>query len=253
MRCKICGQESSVFFTEKVLAKYDVDYFYCDRCGFMQTEEPYWLEEAYGDSINISDTGYMARNLYLTKVITILLFLFSDKKGSFLDYAGGYGVFVRMMRDVGFDFYWDDKYTQNLFARGFEYDDDKKVEAVTTFESFEHFVDPVSEIGKIFTISKNIIFTTEIFDGVPPKPNEWAYYGFKHGQHISFYQEKTLRFIADSFGVNYSRFGDLHIFTDKVIASRVLKVLKLHRIGLHKMIGLFLKSKTLDDFEKLRR
>lgn len=253
MRCKICNQESSVFFTEKVLAKYDVDYFYCKNCGFLQTEEPYWLEEAYGDSINVSDTGYMARNLYFAKVMTILLPIFFDKKGSFLDYAGGYGVFVRMMRDIGFDFYWDDKYTQNIFARGFGYSDSRSIEAVTTFESFEHFVDPMVEIGKIFAISKNIIFTTEVFDGVPPKPDEWSYYGFEHGQHISFYQEKTLRYIADSFGVNYSRFGDLHIFTDGMISNRALKVLKLHRIGLHKMIGLFLKSKTLDDFEKLRR
>ncbi len=40
----------------------------------------------------------------------------------FLDYAGGYGVFTRLMRDIGFDFYWHDPYTQNLFANGFEKD-----------------------------------------------------------------------------------------------------------------------------------
>lgn len=53
-----------------------------------------------------------------------------------------------MMRDLGFDFYWDDKYTQNIFANGFEYSDDKNYEVLTSFESFEHFVNPLSEIKK---------------------------------------------------------------------------------------------------------
>jgi hypothetical protein len=29
--------------------------------AFLQNEEPYWLEEAYSESINISDTGYLQR------------------------------------------------------------------------------------------------------------------------------------------------------------------------------------------------
>ncbi len=120
MICKICNQKAKQIFTAHVLNKYDISYFYCEHCGFLQTEEPYWLDEAYKDSINISDTGYIQRNILLSEKLTVLLSLFFDKNGKFLDYAGGYGVFVRMMRDVGFDFYWDDKYTTNLFARGFE-------------------------------------------------------------------------------------------------------------------------------------
>ena len=121
MTCKICTQQPKQIFKGKILNKYDINYFYCEHCGFLQTEEPYWLEEAYNESINVSDTGYMQRNINLSQKLTILLALFFDKNGKFLDYAGGYGVFVRMMRDIGFDFYWDDKYTTNLFARGFEH------------------------------------------------------------------------------------------------------------------------------------
>ena len=119
---------------------------------FFLTEDPFWPEEAYAESINISDTCYISRNLELSKMLTILLSLFFDKNAKYLDYAGGYGVFIRMMSDLGFDFYWYDKFKTNLFAKGFEYQNEK-YEAVTTFESFEHFVGPMKEIENLLKIS----------------------------------------------------------------------------------------------------
>jgi len=122
--------------------------------------------------------------------VTILLALFFNKNGKFLDFAGGYGVFVRLMRDIGFDFVLYDKYTQNLFAKGFEYNPSHKIEAITTFESFEHFAKPMDEIESMLKISKNIIFSTELLPDPIPKPEDWWYYGLEHGQHISFYSKK---------------------------------------------------------------
>lgn len=65
MICKICAKQSNQIFKTKILNKYDISYFHCKHCGFLQTEEPYWLDEAYAESINMSDTGYMQRNLML--------------------------------------------------------------------------------------------------------------------------------------------------------------------------------------------
>lgn len=67
MTCKICNHQTKQIFQAKILNKYEIDYFYCEHCGFLQTEDPYWLDEAYNESINISDTGYMQRNLMLSK------------------------------------------------------------------------------------------------------------------------------------------------------------------------------------------
>jgi len=251
MNCKICDQKTQQIFKAKILNKYEIDYFYCKHCGFLQTEEPYWLEEAYSESINISDTGYIQRNLMLSDIITILLILFFDKNGKFLDYAGGYGVFVRMMRDIGFDFYWDDKYTTNLFARGFEYQNGDKYEAVTTFESFEHFVNPIDEIESLLKISKNIIFSTELLPDPIPRPEEWWYYGLDHGQHISFYSRGTFAFIANKYGLNYENLGGLHLLTKRKIKSAYLKILKLSKFGLHKLFQIMLKSKTWEDYLNL--
>lgn len=251
MYCKICGSETHQIFDGTLLKKYTIQYFHCNHCNFLQTEEPYWLEEAYSESINVSDTGYMQRNLWLSKQLTILLSLFFDKNGKFLDYAGGYGVFTRMMRDIGFDFYWDDKYTTNLFARGFEHQSINKYEAVTTFESFEHFVNPMDDIESLLKISKNIIFSTELLPNPIPKPENWWYYGLDHGQHISFYSEKTFEFIAKKYNLNYTNLGSLHILTEKKISNFKLKLLKFSRFGLHKLLQKQLKSKTWQDYLKM--
>jgi hypothetical protein len=225
----------------------------CPNCGFLQTEEPYWLDEVYRNPIDLSDTGYMQRNIVLSKKISILLRLLFNKHGSYLDYAAGYGVFVRLMRDIGFDFYWSDKYADNIFAKRFEYSDANAVEAVTTFESFEHFVNPIGEIEKLLLLSKNIIFTTELLPYKIPKPQEWWYYGLEHGQHISFYQQKTMHFIANQYKINYYNFGSLQLFTDKKIYFPfLLKVfLEFSRFDFNEICKIGLKSKILSDNAKI--
>ena len=118
--CRICSFSAQEVFSSNLLNKYIVKYFQCSKCGYVQTETPFWLEEAYAKSINDSDTGMMMRSLWHRNVASTLIYLFFDKNGKFLDYGGGYGVFVRLMRDIGFDYYWQDKYRENLFAQGFE-------------------------------------------------------------------------------------------------------------------------------------
>lgn len=251
MNCKICNHKNESIFSAKTLKIYDIKYYHCSNCGFLQTEEPYWLDEAYSESINISDTGYMQRNILLSQKLTVLLLLYFNKNSKFLDYAGGYGVFVRLMRDIGFDFYWDDKYTENFFARGFEFQEGIDYEAITSFESFEHFVSPLEEIEKMLSISRNIIFSTELLPNTIPKPNEWWYYGLDHGQHISFYSEKTLKYIAKKYDLHYINLNGLHFLTEKKIPKYKIKLLKLTRIGLHKILQRDIKSKTWQDHLKM--
>jgi hypothetical protein len=58
MLCKICGETAQEQFKAKILKKYNISYFYCNNRGFLQTEELYWIQEAYKNPINKSDTGY---------------------------------------------------------------------------------------------------------------------------------------------------------------------------------------------------
>ena len=250
MKCKICNAEAKLEFVHKVIQKYDVEYYYCPNCAFLFTEEPYWLEESYKIPINLADTGIMSRNLYFSKAISSIIYLFFEKNDKFLDYAGGYGIFTRLMRDIGFDFYWDDKYTENILARGFEYDPEKQkgFELLTTFEVFEHLVNPVEEIRRMLELSTNIIFSTELLPSKVPSPESWWYYGFTHGQHISFYSGRTLKYIAEKYSLNFYSFGEIHLFTKKKINPILFQfIIRLSKYGLGFLVSQLMKSKTWDD------
>jgi len=101
-----------------ILNKYDVAYYICPNCGFIQTENPYWLEESYSKAIATADTGIMSRNLQ--NAPDLLFFMRFINGANFLDFGGGHGILTRIMRDYGYNFYHYDKYAENLFANGFE-------------------------------------------------------------------------------------------------------------------------------------
>ena len=247
--CRICASATHEIFKARILNKYDVAYYHCATCGFLQTEEPYWLEDAYKNSINISDTGLVGRNLYLAELTSLIIYFFFNKNAKYLDYAGGYGLFTRRMRDIGFDFYWEDRYSTNLLARGFEYSDNiGKVELVTSFESFEHFDRPLDEIEKMLSITQNLLFTTDVLPDQVPEPAKWHYFALHHGQHISFYSMKTLRHIACKYNLNIYIYESLFLLTPEKINYCYFKsLMKLRKYGLFLYIKQKMQSKTLSD------
>lgn len=252
MFCKICQEENKKIFTAKILNKYEVQYYYCDKCGFISTEEPYWLNEAYGSPINISDTGIMQRNISFSASTLNIIYYFFNSHKTYLDFAGGYGIFVRLMRDIGLDFKWQDNFSQNLLARGFEYSNkDSEIELITAFEVFEHFVNPLEEIEKMLKISKNILFSTMLLPKNIPEPGKWWYYGLNHGQHVSFYSQKTFQFIAKKYGLNYyTDNNSIHLLTTKKINHFIFKFLVNRKKSLifWAWARISFKSKIWDDF-----
>lgn len=253
--CSVCGAEMVANFTAQVLKRYEVKYYYCPVCGFLQTEEPYWLEEAYSAAISDTDTGLVARNISLSRKISCVLYFLFGKEGKYWDVAGGYGLLTRLMRDIGFDFYWSDKYCENLLARGFESITSlRPFTAITAFEVLEHIHDPLSFIKESLSESgaRTIIFSTVLYEGVPPRPDEWWYYAFNTGQHISFYQKKTLRYIADNRGLHFYTNGGIHMLTNKTVNSFIYNILTgRFSNALSHIVERNMKSKTFSDHEKL--
>jgi Methyltransferase domain len=252
MNCKICQGETTKIFNAKVLYKHDVDYYQCKNCSFGQTEKPYWLEEAYESSMNLSDTGVMFRSERMSKITTTIITLFFNSKGIFLDYAGGLGVFTRQMRDIGFNYYWQDPYTKNELARGFEGGLDKKYELVTTFESFEHFEFPLIEVEKILKLTDTIILSTDLISKIAPAHKDWWYYGSEHGQHVAFHSIDSFKFMAKKFGMNYHNAMNVHILTKRKIGffGSMFFKFKFAKHFLYAgffLINPFLKSKSFDD------
>ena len=156
------------------------------------------------------------RNLSNYSLVMATLALMGKRKSLIVDYAGGYGFLVRLLRDGGFNALWTDPYTDNLVAKGFEYSNENNVTLVTAFETFEHFVKPYEEMKKLLDVSPNILLTTSIIPNPAPNPNDWWYYGLEHGQHIGFYRIKTLQYIAKKFNLYLISDGsDRHFFQKK--------------------------------------
>ena len=253
--CRVCIKTVEAIFSTVLLQKHSAQFFKCSQCGYVQTEEPYWLEEAYKASINDSDTGMMIRSFWHRNIAATLIYFLFDKNSKFLDYGGGYGVFVRLMRDVGFDFFWQDKHTENLFARGFEFPESEKftVELLTCFEAFEHFVEPVTELENLLSISRNILLSTEFIPEPTPSPDDWWYYGTEHGQHIGFFQKKTFEFLAKKYNLFFYTNGqNIHLFTEKKLSSSTFKLLTKVSKFITPLIQKRMESLTWKDFEKLK-
>ena len=227
--CNICGAKTSVLFQAMILGKHDVSFHRCASCKFIQTDTPFWLEESYSSAISTLDVGLVARNVHFSKVCTTLIEKYYPQDERFLDYGGGYGLFVRLMRDSGFDFYWHDEYCENIFARYFEYsleDSGNKFELITAFEVMEHLPNPMETLTKILSLGDSFLFSTHL---QPEKEihsaDDWWYFLPDTGQHLSFYTTKTMVTIAEKFGMKYYSDGSsLHLFTRLDIDENDLKV-----------------------------
>jgi 2-polyprenyl-3-methyl-5-hydroxy-6-metoxy-1,4-benzoquinol methylase len=225
MLCKICNSLSNFVFQKKLLQKYEVSYFRCTNCGFLHTEEPYWLEEAYKLPFTPLDVYLASRPMELSQLTENLILNYFNPSAKFLDYGGGIGVFTRMMRDRGLQFYRQDKYAQNLFAQYFDINDlpecEQNFELATAFEVLEHLPNPLSEISQLFTLSSNVFCSTVLQpDSSLQELQSWHYLAELHGQHIAFYTLESLKIIAKKFNCYYYSNGfNLHLFTSRQIEN----------------------------------
>lgn len=203
--CRLCDNESRYLFSKSVLQKYNIAYFECTHCKSLQTESPYWLDEAYS-VISSTDVGEVeraqrqqVRTFFLCKVLGLA------PSARILDWGAGDGLGVRMMRDVGLNAFWSDKYARNRYARGFEQGPPHQYSMVTSIEVWEHFANPREEIEKIFSFDPEVVFvSTGLYSS---QGSDWNYLHPLRGRHVFFYSEAARRYCAHVFGY--------HVLTQK--------------------------------------
>jgi hypothetical protein len=194
----------------------------------MQTESPYWLKEAYAEAISEMDVGLAYRNQEMLAPTANLANHLFGNGGRFLDYGGGFGLFTRLMRDRGFEFFRQDQYCQNLFASYFDVtsSSDHRFDMLTAFEVFEHLEQPKEEIKRMFAFSDILFFSTEI----QPETNleDWWYLTPESGQHIAFYTLESFRRIAKEMDCSfYSNGFNLHLLSKKPLFKSEIEFRKL--------------------------
>jgi hypothetical protein len=123
--CRLCGGTLKHIYNLRILHRYDINYFECENCQSAQTENPYWLDEAYNKANEQNlDIGAIQRNLH----------------------------------------YVIDKYREPTYGEGFTEPDFKSPDLLLAFELLEHFPNPKLDLEKLFNYNpKVLMFSTEIY------------------------------------------------------------------------------------------
>ena len=233
--CLICKNAVELIFVRKILGKYDVSYFQCKSCQFVQTEYPYWLDEAYKSAITALDLGLATRSVNNTHFLTSFINRYFRNNQRFIDFGGGYGLTVRLMRDQGFDYYRQDDYCDNLFAQGLDVvnlaEESSRFELLTAFEVFEHLVDVHKEWNRMFAYSDTILFTTELIPESLEALKQWRYLIPETGQHISLFSRKSLEHIAQTYNLHLQSRGDMHLLSKRTFPKNCLKLPTKVKLG----------------------
>lgn len=225
-QCRLCNGMLSKLYTLKVLSKYNVDYYKCGDCQSLQTETPYWLDEAYANK-NLShlDTGAAQRNLKNLAACFAISKLLNLRNA--IDFGGGDGLLCRMLRDYNINCYVKDKYTTPTYAQGFTEQNFKVPDLVIGFEVLEHFANPNVDLDDLFSYKpKALLLSTVIYTN---EHNGWWYLDPESGQHIFFYSKKALEKIAKKYRYSVIISGSFILFIreasklKKIVAKLLLK------------------------------
>lgn len=192
-RCRLCGGATDRVFSRLVLRRHDVDYFHCTECGSLQTEQPYWLEEAYVPDNERFDTGAVFRTL------SNAAFLFDlhaklAAECMIVDVGCGTGLLVRQLRDAGLPAFGFDKYDEARLALGFKIDSIPANSMINLCEVAEHFVEPNLEFDRLFATDPAVLVIQTALVG--PLEEDWSYLAPEHGQHVFFYSYRSLHWLA---------------------------------------------------------
>lgn len=192
--CRLCHNDAAFSFEKKILGKYQIGYFLCSSCNSLQTEEPYWLEEAYQPINEQLDTGQFIRCLHNAAFLNALCTHLNLSAGPLIDYGCGSGLTARILRDVGINAYGYDTYSTPRLLMGFQRNDLDGAKLINLCEVAEHFPNPQLSFEHIFSCSPQIVVVqTELFSKID---EQWGYLSPEHGQHIFFYSEESVAQIA---------------------------------------------------------
>lgn len=211
--CRLCQGTLNHQFTLTLLGRHEVAFFKCGECHSLQTETPYWLEEAYANNnLSYLDTGAAQRNI---TNLAACFFISKLLHGSnVLDIGGGDGLLCRMLRDYKINCFVKDKYAQPSYAQAFTEENFSKPDMVLGFEVIEHFANPQMDLNELFQFDARVLLlSTAVYDR---QQKDWWYLVPNSGQHIFFYSKKALQWIAHHYHYEFLMSGGYILFVKDI-------------------------------------
>lgn len=212
LACRLCGGALAHAFDGRLLRRPAVGYFECADCGSLQTEEPTWLDEAYGaGNLSRLDTGAAQRNLDNLGAVLMLARLLGLRR--VIDHGGSDGLLTRMLRDRDIDARVYDRHAEPRYAAGFDLREPEATapaDLVLAFEVVEHFAHPSQDLRALFAPQPHaLLVSTDVWERQGP---HWWYLAPDTGQHVFFYSRRALGQVAEREGYRLLRVGGYWLF-----------------------------------------
>lgn len=217
---KSCEEARGKFLS---LAGIPVYYALCSKCGFCFAPElmTWKLEEfeerIYNDEYVLIDPDYIEARPRANA--NSLISMFGDRAHSIkhLDYGGGNGLLVKLMRESN----WQSVSYDPFIDRNVGVEQLGKFDLITAYEVFEHVPDVqklMSNLRSLLSLNGLVLFSTLLSDGniQPNQRINWQYASPRNG-HISLFSRNSLAILAQNNGFNLGSFSvGYHVFFTKV-------------------------------------
>lgn len=209
IECKICGSNTRVIRD----TQFEIDYYKCLECEFIQMDDKYKV--SYEDERAVYDLhensleceGYV--NMF-RKFLDESVMPFR-RNGCGLDFGSGPTPVLMQLINRDYEF---DMENYDLHFQPDKVYENKKYNLVVSTEVVEHLLDPMESFELIYSILDEggvFAFMTMIHNNDDESFKDWWYRRDK--THISFYSEKTLKYIADKIGFDFVYSDKKRVFT----------------------------------------
>jgi hypothetical protein len=224
-RCRLCGGTLTERFMLTVLGRHEVRYFECGGCGSLQTERPYWLDEAYTrGALADLDTGAVMRGLdKQATVVSVLKLLGLPRRSKVLDFGGGTGLLCRLLRDAGVDAWLLEPRGAHELSPSHAIEQlDEPFDLICSFEVVEHLAEPREVLDLMLAHGETVLIGTEPYCG---QGKTWWYLTPTTGQHVFFYAPAAFDWLAWQHGLEHVDLGSHHLLTRRSLSDRQRRLL----------------------------